>query len=85
MLSLAPKSTIDLIDKKDGQYVVFIVSGHQQTSNLSFHICGKMKNNVQDKNHFVNTFKYLNDVILNISKATRFLELAIKWVDEIGI
>ena len=38
LLNLYPKSTIEIVNKEDGQYLQFVVSGHQQTSNISFHI-----------------------------------------------
>lgn len=48
LLSLARKSTIDVVDLLDdehqGQYLEFVVSGHQQTSNMAFHVTGKMYN-----------------------------------------
>lgn len=81
LLSLAPKSTIEIvpvIDEEDpdksGQYVEFIVSGHQQTSNLAFHITGKMFNSIQGMNHFGNTWKLLTETYRQIGKYILFLE-----------
>jgi hypothetical protein len=46
LLSMSPKSTIDLISKEDGQYLRMIVTGNMQTSNLAFHLTGKMYNKI---------------------------------------
>ena len=44
LLSLAPKTTIDVLNKDDphGQYLRFVVTGNRNTDSLSFHVAGKM-------------------------------------------
>ena len=83
LLSLAPKSTIEIVPvideenpEKSGQYVEFIVSGHQQTSNLAFHITGKMFNSIQEMNHFGNTWNLLTETYRLIGKYILFLEVS---------
>ena len=75
LLSLAQKSTIDLVNKPDGQYLSFVVSGGQQTSNLSFSITGKMYGAIQEMNHFSNTWKLLRNSYIVLKKRLLILEV----------
>ena len=82
LLSLAPKATIDIIPildeenpERSGQYLEFVVSGHQQTSNLSFRITGKMFNAIQGMNHFGNTWRLLTESYATMEKQLLFIEM----------
>ena len=74
LLSLATKSTIDLIQKDDGQYLSFVVSGNQQTSNIAFHVKGKMVSEVQKMNHYANTYDMLKRAYGEIAWYVNVLE-----------
>lgn len=75
LLSMCPRSTIDLIDKEDGQYLTFTVGGHQRTSTLSFHIQGKMRGQNRDNQQFGGTLEQMYKKALSLEKSIRFLDL----------
>jgi len=76
LLSLQPTSTIDLIQKEDGQYLRFVVSGHRQTSNLAFKVCGKLFPMIQEENHYFHTMEAIINLFVKITKYMTFLELS---------
>lgn len=96
LLTLAPKSTIDIDDREDGQYAVFVVSGNQQTSNISFHIKGKIRTReilynedgelisnhpfIQEMNHYSRTIERINNLYVELEKSIQYLEL-VKYSD----
>ena len=78
LLSMSAKSTMRVIQLEDGQYLEFIVAGGQQTSTLSFHVVGKMYDDVLDMNHFISTWNdlqklrthiYLQKILLDVVTA----------------
>ena len=78
LLTLAKKSAIEVYDRYEdgkyaGQYIRFVVSGHQQTSNISFRIVGKLRHEVQDMNHFDNTWGFFNQVRRGVAMEIMFL------------
>ena len=79
LLSLAKKASINVVNLLDqehqGQYLELVVSGHQQTSNISFHISGKMYNSIQEMNHFANTYQMLLDTYRAIGKEILFIDI----------
>ena len=78
LLTLATKSTIDVVNNLDedhlGQYIVFVVSGHQQTSNISFHIQGQMYNVIPEMNHFDNTWNFMEEMRKQVGREILFLQ-----------
>lgn len=83
LLSLAPKSTIDIIQKEDGQYLRFIVSGHQQTSTISFNVKGKMLPTIQEINHYYHTLETITEMYVNLTKRIMFLKLTRELNEEL--
>ena len=84
LLSLAPKSTIDIIQKEDGQYLRFVVSGHQQTSTLAFKVRGKVLPVIQEKNHYYHTLEAITRMYVNLTKYIMFLELTRTMKDDLS-
>ena len=76
MLSLSPIATIDLVQKDDGQYLRFVVSGNLGTQNLSFNIRGRILPIIQEMNHYGNTWQTIKGTYTLIQKHTMFLELS---------
>lgn len=81
LLTLAPKATVrvenhDERTYKSGQYLKFVVSGNQQTSNLSFHILGKAYNDIQEMNHYIATWEMMTSTCEFLLEHTMFLEVA---------
>ena len=74
LLTMATKATVDIENESDGQYIEFIVSGHQQTSALAFHVQGKMFNHVQEMNHYLNTWGFMDELRKSIHREIMFLE-----------
>ena len=82
LLTMATKSTIDVIDdidektgERNGQYIEFIVSGHQQTSTMAFHVQGQMDGQVQEMNHYLNTWGFMDELRKSIHREIMFLEM----------
>lgn len=75
-LSLSPIATIDLVQKDDGQYLRFVVSGNLGTQNLSFNIRGRILPVIQEMNHYGNTWQTIKGTYTLIQKHTMFLELS---------
>lgn len=75
LLSLQTKSTIDIETRlNEGQFLVFVVSGNQQTSNISFHITGKMSSSIQGINHYGKTLERLKNAYIALNREILFLE-----------
>ena len=76
LLNLAPRAAMKVINKVDkpGQYAMFVVSGNQQTTSLSFHVTGTMLNVVQEMNHYSNTWSLLRGTYIDSVKRILFLE-----------
>jgi len=75
LLSLATKSTLNVINKDDGQYLRMVVSGHQQTAGVAFHLTGKMQNVIQDMNHYANTWMLIQKAYQCICLEMLFLNV----------
>ena len=67
---------MDVINKADGQYIRFIVSGNQQTHSLSFRVIGKMYNTIQGMNHYANTWNLLVDAYRKLTSELMFFEVS---------
>ena len=75
LLSLVPNATIDLINKDDGQYLRFVVSGESEISKIAFNVRGKMLPLIQEMNHYSNTWTTLNETYILLQKQMLFLDL----------
>lgn len=53
-----------------------VVSGHRQTSNIAFHLTGKMYNMIQSMNHFGYTWDVLTTTYVDLFKTTLFLDVS---------
>ena len=76
LLTLAPRATIKLEDGDDGQYLSFVVSGHQQISTLAFNIRGKIVNDIEELNHYANTWELFNESRIGLEKTRMFMEIS---------
>ena len=76
LLTLAPKATVEIVNKEgDGQYLRFVVGGFQQTSNIAFHIVGRELPFLQEINHYENTLETLDSLYVGLTKEMLYLDL----------
>ena len=81
LLTLAPKATINVENHdertyKIGQFLKFVVSGNQQTSVLAFHVRGKVYNDIQEMNHYIETWESFTNMHETLFGRELALELA---------
>ncbi len=74
LLSLCQKSTLDIVEKEDGQYLRFVVSGNQGTSNLAFKLRAKMLPEIEEINHYHHTLNVIFSGYCTLSKRIMFLQ-----------
>ena len=74
LLSLSQKSTLDIVEKSDGQYLRFVVSGNQGTSNLAFKVRAKMLPEIEEINHYCHTLNVIFSGYCTLSKRIMFLQ-----------
>ena len=72
---MTPTATIDLINKDDGQYLRFVVSGESGAVKIAFNVRGKMIPLIQEMNHYGNTWTTLNETYILLQKQMVFLDL----------
>jgi len=53
-----------------------VVSGHRQTSNIAFHLTGRMYNMIQSMNHFGHTWGVLRETYIDLFKTNLFLDVS---------
>ena len=81
LLTLAPKAAIKVENHdertyKIGQFLKFVVSGNQQTSVLAFHVRGKAYNDIQEMNHYIETWESFTNMHETLFGRVLALELA---------
>lgn len=73
-LHMFPRASIDLVQRDDGQYLQFVVSGNQGTKNLTFHIRGKMMPIINYVNRYAHTLDLIGETYVSMTKEIMFLE-----------
>ena len=78
LLTLTHKGTVKVgsIEGREGQYIQFIVNGHQQTANLAFHLQGRISNSSTSEvvSRFYNTWSMFSDLYHLLGMEIIFLE-----------
>ena len=75
-LQMFQRATVDIVQRDDGQYLQFMVSGNQGTNNLTFHIRGRMMPIINYINRYANTLDLIGETYVSMTKEIMFLELS---------